>query len=48
MTFDPEDVRKEGALPVLGDLLELRDEGAFHNGDIVAQLIMQIAKSPEI
>lgn len=48
VTFDPEEVRQEGAVPVLGDLLELRDDGAFHNGDIVAQLIMQIANSPEI
>jgi len=48
VAFEPEDVRKEGALPVLGDLLELRDDGAFHDGDIVAQLIMQIANSPEI
>lgn len=48
VTFDPEEVRQEGAVPVSGDLLELRDDGAFHNGDIVAQLIMQIANSPEI
>ena len=33
-----------GAEPVLGDLLALRDEGAFHDGDaVVAQLIMQLA-----
>lgn len=48
VTFDPEEVRQEGAVPVSDDLLELRDDGAFHNGDIVAQLIMQIANSPEI
>lgn len=32
----------------LGRFVRLRDDGAFHNGDIVAQLIMQIANSLEI
>lgn len=40
---DPESVQELGAEPVLGDLLALRDEGAFHDGDAVAQLIMQLA-----
>lgn len=48
VAFDPEEVRHEGAIPVLGDLLELRDDGAFHDGDIVAQLIMQIADAKEL
>ncbi|MFL2019391.1 gluconeogenesis factor YvcK family protein [Weissella hellenica] len=39
---DPESVKAQGADPVLGDLLALRDDGAFHDGDAVAQLIMQI------
>ena len=38
-----ESVQELGAEPVLGDLLALRDEGAFHDGDAVAQLIMQLA-----
>ncbi|MBM7616682.1 putative cofD-like protein [Weissella uvarum] len=41
---DPEDVRKEGAVPITGNLLQLRDDGAFHDGDMVASLIMQIAE----
>ena len=41
---DPEAVQALGAEPVLGDLLALRDDGAFHDGDAVAQLIMQIVK----
>lgn len=43
----PEEVRKEGAVPITGDLLELRDDGAFHDGDAVAKLIMQIATGPD-
>lgn len=41
---DPEAVQALGAEPVLGDLLALRDDGAFHDGDAVAQLIMQLVK----
>ncbi|RRG18671.1 YvcK family protein [Weissella viridescens] len=44
---NPEEVRKEGAVPITGDLLELRDDGAFHDGDAVAKLIMQIATGPD-
>lgn len=43
--FDPEDVRAEGANPVIADLLELRENGAFHNEDKVACLLMDIAKT---
>lgn len=43
--FDPEAVRAEGANPVIADLLELRENGAFHNEDKVACLIMEIAKA---
>lgn len=45
---DPEHVRAEGAIPVMGDLLELRDAGAFHDGYKVAQLIMQIAAADNL
>lgn len=41
---DSEAVQALGAEPVLGDLLALRDDGAFHDGDAVAQLIMQLVK----
>lgn len=41
---DPEAVQALGAEPFLGDLLALRDDGAFHDGDAVAQLIMQLVK----
>ncbi|KRN32424.1 gluconeogenesis factor YvcK family protein [Weissella halotolerans] len=44
--FDPDQVRKEGAVPILGDFLALRENGAFHDGDLVAKLIMQIAGTP--
>lgn len=43
--FDPEAVRAEGANPVIADLLELRENGAFHNEDKVACLLMDIAKT---
>lgn len=43
--FDPESVRAEGATPVISDLLELRDNGAFHNEDKLACLLMDIAKN---
>ncbi|WP_187387603.1 gluconeogenesis factor YvcK family protein [Weissella muntiaci] len=45
---DPEHVRSAGAVPVVGNLLELRDDGAFHDGDKVAQLIMKIAEAKNI
>lgn len=41
---DPDSVRREGGVPVMGNLLELRDDGAFHNGKTLAQIIMQITQ----
>ncbi len=42
VTFDPEKLKNSNAVPIIGNLIELRDSGAFHNGDKVAQLIMEI------
>lgn len=49
VSLNPDEIRQEGATPVMDDLLELRDDGAFHDADRVAQLLMQIAgvKHPE-
>jgi len=43
--FDPDAVLAEGARPVIADLLELRENGAFHNEDKVAGIIMEIAEA---
>lgn len=48
VTSDPEDVRREGAVPIVGDLLQLRDDGAFHDGDTVAKLIMKIVEETKL
>ncbi|MDR3241458.1 MAG: YvcK family protein [Lactobacillaceae bacterium] len=45
---DPEEVKKQGAIPVLADLVELRDDGAFHNADKVAELLQMISSDPSI
>jgi uncharacterized cofD-like protein len=46
--LNPEDVSGEGATPVMADLLELRDDGAFHDSDRVAQIILQLAGAEPI
>ncbi|MCM0582691.1 YvcK family protein [Weissella diestrammenae] len=45
---DPEEVKKQGATPVLADLVELRDDGAFHNATKVAELLQMIASDNTI
>ncbi|MDR3190800.1 MAG: YvcK family protein [Lactobacillaceae bacterium] len=45
---DPDEVSAQGAVPIIGDLLELRDDGAFHDGNVVAELLMQIANNNDV
>lgn len=40
---DPDAIIEQGAVPITGDLLELRDDGAFHDANVLADLLMQIA-----
>jgi len=43
---DPEEVRKQGAVPIMGNLIELRDEGVFHDAQKIAELLYTIIKDP--
>lgn len=39
---DPDEVRKLGAVPIMGDLMDLRDDGVFHDANKLADLLYQI------
>ncbi|QIL51151.1 YvcK family protein [Weissella coleopterorum] len=43
---DPDEVRKQGAVPIMGDLIELRDEGVFHDSKKISELLYAIIKDP--
>lgn len=43
---DPEEVRKQGAVPIMGNLIELRDEGVFHDAKKIAELLYVIMQDP--